>query len=412
MKIPAVAKATALTALTTVAISLAFAQSPQPQPATPVPATPGAAQAPASDALPVPPAPDVTGTAWVLMDAASGNVLAGHNIDQQLEPASITKVMTSYVIAAEMAGGKVKGTDQVMMTENAWRKGGAGTDGSYSGFEVNKTAPLLEMEKGMVVQSGNDAAIALAEHVAGTEEAFATLMNQYAQRIGMKNSHFVNATGLPGEGHLTSAHDLALLGRALIHDFPTAYSYNSIKEFTVGPITQPNRNLLLWRDNSVDGIKTGHTSAAGYCLMASAKRGDQRLISVVMGSTSEAKRASDSQALLNWGFRFYETHKLYDPGQAVASQKVWKGQAEELKLGVAEPLLVTVPRGRYEQLKPMMDVPRTLVAPIAKGQAIGTVKVMLDDKVIAQRPLVAIEGVEQAGFFKRLWDEFWMWWGE
>ncbi|MBB1060884.1 D-alanyl-D-alanine carboxypeptidase family protein [Marilutibacter spongiae] len=412
MKIPAVAKATALTALTTVAISLAFAQSPQPQPATPVPATPGAAQAPASDALPVPPAPDVTGTAWVLMDAASGNVLAGHNIDQQLEPASITKVMTSYVIAAEMAGGKVKGTDQVMMTENAWRKGGAGTDGSYSGFEVNKTAPLLEMEKGMVVQSGNDAAIALAEHVAGTEEAFATLMNQYAQRIGMKNSHFVNATGLPGEGHLTSAHDLALLGRALIHDFPTAYSYNSIKEFTVGPITQPNRNLLLWRDNSVDGIKTGHTSAAGYCLMASAKRGDQRLISVVMGSTSEAKRASDSQALLNWGFRFYETHKLYDPGQAVASQKVWKGQAEEVKLGVAEPLLVTVPRGRYEQLKPMMDMPRTLVAPIAKGQAIGTVKVMLDDKVIAQRPLVAIEAVEQAGFFKRLWDEFWMWWGE
>ncbi|GAB3340695.1 D-alanyl-D-alanine carboxypeptidase family protein [Marilutibacter aestuarii] len=412
MKIPAVAKATALTALTTVAISLAFAQSPQPQPATPVPATPGTAQAPASDALPVPPAPEVTGTAWVLMDAASGNVLAGHNIDQQLEPASITKVMTSYVIAAEMAGGKVKATDQVMMTENAWRKGGAGTDGSYSGFEVNKTAPLLEMEKGMVVQSGNDAAIALAEHVAGTEEAFATLMNQYAQRIGMKNSHFANATGLPDEGHLTSAHDLALLGRALINDFPTAYSYNSIKEFTVGPITQPNRNLLLWRDNSVDGIKTGHTSAAGYCLMASAKRGDQRLISVVMGSTSEAKRASDSQALLNWGFRFYETHKLYDTAQAVASQKVWKGQAEEVKLGVAEPLLVTVPRGRYEQLKPMMDVPRTLVAPIAKGQAIGTVKVMLDDKVIAQRPLVAIEGVEQAGFFKRLWDEFWMWWGE
>lgn len=409
MKIPATAKAVALATFTTVAIGLAFAQTPQPQPAQPVPAP---AQAPASDAMPVPPAPEITGTAWVLMDAASGNVLAGHNIDQPVEPASITKVMTSYVIAAEMAGGKVAETDQVMMTENAWRKGGAGTDGSYSGFEVNQTAPLLEMEKGMVVQSGNDAAIALAEHVAGTEAAFATLMNTYAQRIGMKNSNFMNATGLPDEGHVTTARDLALLGRALIHDHPKAYSYNSIKEYTVGPITQPNRNLLLWRDDSVDGIKTGHTSAAGYCLMASAMRGDQRLISVVMGSTSEAKRASDSQALLNWGFRFYETHKLYDVGQVVASQRTWKGKAEEVQLGVAEPLLVTVPRGRYEQLKPMMDVPSSLVAPIEKGQAIGTVKVMLDDKVIAQRPLVAVEAVEQAGFFKRLWDEFWMWWGE
>ena len=394
-----------LATLATFAVGLALAQSPQP--ATPQPA---AAQPAASDALPVPPPPEVTGTAWVLMDAASGNVLAGENYDQQLEPASITKVMTSYVIAAEMAAGKVSRDDQVMMTENAWRTGGAGTDGSYSGFEVNQSAPLLEMEKGMVVQSGNDAAIALAEHVAGSEQAFAALMNQYAQRIGMEKSHFVNATGLPGEGHITSARDLALLGRALIRDYPEAYSYNKIKEFTVGNITQPNRNVLLWRDASVDGIKTGHTSAAGYCLMASAKRGDQRLISVVMGSTSESQRARDSQALLNWGFRFYETHEMYKAGAQVAQQKVWKGQENEVRLGLAEPLLVTVPRGRYEQLKPMMDVPATLVAPIEKGQAIGTVKVMLDDKVIAQRPLVAIDGIEQAGFFKRLWHELLMWW--
>ena len=394
-----------LATLATFAVGLALAQSPQP--ATPQPA---AAQPAASDALPVPPPPEVTGTAWVLMDAASGNVLAGENYDQQLEPASITKVMTSYVIAAEMAAGKVSRDDQVMMTENAWRTGGAGTDGSYSGFEVNQSAPLLEMEKGMVVQSGNDAAIALAEHVAGSEQAFAALMNQYAQRIGMEKSHFVNATGLPGEGHITSARDLALLGRALIRDYPEAYSYNKIKEFTVGDITQPNRNVLLWRDASVDGIKTGHTSAAGYCLMASAKRGDQRLISVVMGSTSESQRARDSQALLNWGFRFYETHEMYKAGAQVAQQKVWKGQENEVRLGLAEPLLVTVPRGRYEQLKPMMDVPATLVAPIEKGQAIGTVKVMLDDKVIAQRPLVAIDGIEQAGFFKRLWHELLMWW--
>ena len=257
MKVPAVLRAIGLAALTTFTVGMAFAQQPAPAPKP-------AAQAPASDALPVPPPPEVAGTAWIVMDAASGNVLAGENIDQPLEPASITKVMTSYVIAAEMAGGKVSEDDQVMMTEHAWRTGGAGTDGSYSGFEVNKTAPLVQMEKGMVVQSGNDAAIALAEHVAGSEEAFAALMNAYAKRIGMKDTHFVNPHGLPNDDHYSTAYDLALLGRALIRDYPKAYSYNKIKEFTVGPITQPNRNVLLWRDKSVDGIKTGHTSNAGY----------------------------------------------------------------------------------------------------------------------------------------------------
>ncbi|KRB11615.1 D-alanyl-D-alanine carboxypeptidase [Lysobacter sp. Root690] len=397
--------------LVTLGAGFASAQTPAAKPAAaPAAATPAAALPPASDSLPVPPPPQIQGTAWVLIDAASGNILASHNPDLRVEPASITKVMTSYVIAAELKGGKVKDTDQVMMTENAWRKGGAATDGSYSGFAVNQTAPLVEMEKGMVVQSGNDAAIALAEHVAGSEDAFAALMNQYAARIGLKNSHFVNPHGLSQENHYSTAHDLALLGRALIHDFPVAYSYNKIKELKVGPITQPNRNLLLWRDNTVDGIKTGHHSKAGYCLMASALRGDQRLISVVMGSTSEAQRATDSQALLNWGFRFYETHKLYDTSKVIAQQKVWKGQTAEVQLGVAEPLLVTVPRGKYPLLKPSMDVPKSLVAPIKKGQAIGTVKVMLDGKVIAQRPLVAMAAVEEGGFFKRLWDEFWMWW--
>lgn len=401
MKVPALARAAVLAATTTLVAGLAIAQT-TPTPRTQLP--------PASQSLPVPPPPQITASAWVLMDAASGNVLAGENYDQRLEPASITKVMTSYVIAAEMAAGKVKPDDQVMMTENAWRVGGAGTDGSYSGFEVNKTAPLLEMEKGMVVQSGNDAAIALAEHVAGSTDAFAALMNQYAQRIGLKNTHWVNPTGLSAPEHYSTAHDLALLGRALVHDYPVAYSYNKIKEFTVGPITQPNRNLLLWRDPSVDGIKTGHHSGAGYCLMASAKRGDQRLISVVMGSSSENQRAVDSQALLNWGFRFFETHNLYDAGKAIAKQKVWKGASDEVQLGVAEPLLVTVQRGKYDQLKPTMDVPRQLVAPIAKGQKIGSVKVTLDGKVVAERPLVALNAVEQGGFFKRLWDEFWMWW--
>ncbi|MEH6422463.1 D-alanyl-D-alanine carboxypeptidase family protein [Pseudomonas sp. CGJS7] len=403
-------RAAAFAALTSAFLATAVAGFASAQAPAAKPAPAAAALPPASDALPVPPPPQIQGTAWVLMDAASGNILASQNPDLRVEPASITKVMTSYVIAAEMAGGKVKDTDQVMMTENAWRKGGAATDGSYSGFAVNTTAPLVEMEKGMVVQSGNDAAIALAEHVAGSEDAFAALMNQYAARIGLKNSHFMNPHGLSQENHYSTAHDLALLGRALIRDFPVAYSYNKIKELKVGPITQPNRNLLLWRDSTVDGIKTGHHSKAGYCLMASAQRGEQRLISVVMGSTSEAQRATDSQALLNWGFRFFETHKLYDAGKQVAKQKVWKGQSAEVQLGVAQPMLVTVPRGKYAQLKPSMDVPKTLVAPIKKGQAIGTVKVMLDGKVVAQRPLVAIAAVEEGGFFKRLWDEFWMWW--
>ncbi|WP_202845337.1 D-alanyl-D-alanine carboxypeptidase family protein [Luteimonas saliphila] len=403
MKPAAVSRRIAVAALAILAVGWALAQD-QPQPAS--------APAPAalSDNLPTPPPPSVTGTAWLLMDYASGQVLAGENIDQRVEPASITKVLTSYVIAAEMKAGKIKPDDPVMMTENAWRKGGAGTDGSYSGFPVNQTAPLLEMEKGMVVQSGNDAAIALAEHVAGSEEAFAALMNAYAQRIGMKNSSFVNSHGLSEPEHYSTPRDLALLGRAMVRDFPEEYAYNKLKEYTVGPITQRNRNLLLWRDPSVDGIKTGHHSGAGYCLLASARRGDQRLISVVMGSTGEAQRATDSLALLNWGFRFHETHRLYDAGKAISTQKVWKGAENELQLGVAAPLLVSLPRGKYDQLKPSMDVPQALVAPIAKGQAIGKVRVTLDGKVVAERPLVALQAVEEAGFFKRLWHEFLMWW--
>ncbi|MGR4875408.1 D-alanyl-D-alanine carboxypeptidase family protein [Pseudoxanthomonas sp. LARHCG66] len=391
-----------LAALATTAMGLAIAQTPAP--------TPQPAAAPASAAVAIPPAPTPTATAWVLMDYITGQVLAGENYNERVEPASITKVMTSYVLAAEQKNGKIKPTDQVMMSERAWREGGAGTDGSYSGFAVNKTASLLDMETGMAVQSGNDAAIALAEHAAGSQEAFAALMNNYAAQIGMKGSHFANAHGLSAPEHYSTAYDLALLGRALIREYPEQYAFNKIKEFTVGAITQPNRNLLLWRDPSVDGIKTGHHSAAGYCLMSSAKRGDQRLIAVVMGSTSEKQRADDSLALLNWGFRFYETHRLYEPGKAIATQRVWKGKTKDVQLGVAQPMLVSVPRGRYDDLKPTMDVPKTLVAPITAGQAIGTVKVTLDGKVVAQSQLVAITAIEEAGFFKRLWDAFWMWW--
>lgn len=375
------------------------------------PAAAPAAAKPAPPPLAIPDAPKpVTAKAWLVMDDATGKVLAGENIDLRLEPASITKVMTSYVIAAELQAKRIKSTDQVMMSENAWRTGGAGTDGSYSGFEVNKTAPLEQMEMGMVIQSGNDAAIALAEHVAGSEAAFATLMNDYAKRIGLKNTHFVNATGLSAEGHYSTARDLALLGRALIRDFPGQYAFNKVREFTVGPITQRNRNLLLWRDDSVDGIKTGHHSGAGYCLLSSAKRGDQRLISVILQAKSEEERAVDSLALLNWGFRFHETHRLYQADAAIATHKVWKGTTDVVKLGLDQPLLVSTARGRYAELKPLMDVPKTLVAPIKAGQKIGTVRVMLDGKVVMEAPLVALEGVAEAGFFKRLWHDFLMWW--
>ncbi|WP_295913819.1 D-alanyl-D-alanine carboxypeptidase family protein [uncultured Xanthomonas sp.] len=393
----------AVAAVATFAVGLVSAQTPGPVPAPP------AAAAPATVAIPPAPKPAVS-KSWVLMDYATGQVLAGENEHERVAPASITKVMTSYVIAAELKLGKITRDDQVMLSERAWREGGAGTDGSYSGFPVNKTARLEDMEKGMAIQSGNDAAIALAEHTAGSEEAFASLMNEYAKKIGMTGSHFVNAHGLSADGHYTTAYDLALLGRAMVRDYPETYAYNKIKEFRVGDITQPNRNLLLWRDPSVDGIKTGHTSEAGYCLLSSAKRGDQRLIAVVMGDSSEKQRAEDSLALLNWGFRFFETHSLYEPGKQVAQQRVWKGTEKQVLLGVAQPLLVSVPRGRYNELKPAIEVPKTLEAPIKQGQQIGMVKVSLDGKVVAQAPLVALKAVDEAGFFKRLWDSFWMWW--
>ncbi|MFC4729872.1 D-alanyl-D-alanine carboxypeptidase family protein [Coralloluteibacterium thermophilus] len=400
-----------------VAAALAFgahAQTPQPTPVpTPVP-QPGA-PAPAAGPVQIPAAPASSGAAWLVMDYESGQILAGDNIDTPLDPASITKVMTTYVVAAELAAGKVALDDQVLISERAWREGGAGTDGSYSGFDVNTRAPLEEVLKGMVVQSGNDASIALAEHIAGTEEAFAQLMNSYAQRLGMTNSHFVNSHGLTAPGHQMSARDIAILGRALIRDFPEHYALHAIKEYTHNNIRQYNRNGLLWKDSTVDGIKTGHTSAAGYCLLASAKRGDQRLLSVVMGiqgSRTEGfrRREGDSLALLNWGFRFYETQKLYDAQVKIADQRVWKGTANSVDLGLAEPLLVSLPRGRYEELQATMDVPTRLVAPIAQGQQVGTVRVRLDGEVVAERPLIALSDVSEAGFFGRLYDDFWMWW--
>lgn len=385
--------------LAALATTPAIAQVPAPNPQ---PAAPAAA--------PTPPPPTLSAKSFVLMDFASGQVLAAREPEMPVEPASITKVMTSYIVAAELANGKVKPTDEVFISENAWRTGGAGTDGSTSFLQVNSRAPLEVLLRGMVVQSGNDASIALAEHVAGSEETFAALMNDYAARLGMTGSHFANATGLPADGHVTTALDVARLGRALIRDYPEHYKQYSIKEFTWNGITQHNRNTLLWRDPSVDGIKTGHTSRAGYCLASSAKRGDMRLVAVVMGTAGEKVRADESQALLNYGFRFFESQTLYKAGAEVAAPDLWKGEAPKAKLGLAADAQVTIPRGSYGRLQATVNVPKPLLAPLAQGQQVGNLSVKLDDQVVFEAPLVALEAYEEGGFFKRLGDAAILWW--
>jgi len=416
-----------LTAITA-SIALVFATHclAQPTPAAATPqATPQAAAQPMPDvpkvSLPAPgptpmsPAPTPPGSAWLVMDYASGRVLAGENIDAPLDPASITKVMTSYVLAAEMAAGRVKAEDEVLISENAWRSGGAGTDGSFSALAVGSRVKLSDIELGLVVQSGNDAAIAIAEHVAGSEAAFADMMNRYAKSLGMNQSNFANAHGLTAEGHHMSAHDIAILSAALIRNFPDHYAHYAIKEYTYSGIKQYNRNGLLWKDDSVDGVKTGHTTAAGYCLAASAERSGQRLISVVMGiqgSRAEGfrQREDSNLALLNWAFRHFETHTLYAANTAVATSKLWKGELTEMPVGVAEDVIATIPRGRYAELAASLDIPPQLVAPITKGQTIGTLRVALDGEPVAERPLIALADAPEAGFFSRQWDGVMMWW--
>jgi D-alanyl-D-alanine carboxypeptidase (penicillin-binding protein 5/6) len=373
------------------------------------PPTPPPVPRPVVPEVPVPPPPDVDGQAWVLMDYATGQILASKALDERVEPASITKIMTDYVVSAEVANGKVHMDDQVFISENAWRGGGAGTDGSTSFLKVNSKVPLKDLLYGLIIQSGNDAAIALAEHTAGSEQAFAGLMNAYAKQLGMVNTHFSNASGYPVPDHYTTAHDIALLSRALIHDFPEDYAISAIKEFQWNGITQHNRNTLLWRDPSVDGIKTGHTAAAGYCLAASAKQGDARMIAIVMHASSEKARADSALSLLNYGFRFYETHKLYDASKPLATPKLWKGAENQLPIGVSENVLVTVKRGDYDKLKASMDIPATLIAPFKKGQQVGTLRVTLDGQPVETLPLVALAEAPEGGFFARLWDSIMLW---
>lgn len=359
---------------------------------------------PAAGPMPVPAAPQLGSTSYILVDFNSLDVLVEQNADERVEPASITKLMTSYVVFQELAKGELTLDETVVVSENAWRMGG-----SRMFIDPAMTPTVEQLIRGMIIQSGNDACVALAEHIAGSEEAFSGLMNHYAEELGMTGTHFENSTGWPSEQHYTTARDIATLSAAIIRDFPEYYAWYSEKEFTFNEIRQHNRNTLLWRDPAIDGLKTGHTEGAGYCLAASAMRDGMRLISVVMGSTSETARASESQSLLNYGFRFFETVQLYQAGTELAVGKVWKGTVDEVSLGLAAPLFVTIPRGRYEELDGQVELQPELSAPLEEGTAVGSITVRLGDDLVASRDLTTLSAVEAAGFFGRTWDGLRLW---
>lgn len=349
----------------------------------------------ANAATPIPAPPQVAAKNYILVDFNSGHLLAEKDADAQVEPASITKLMTAYVIYRELDSGRMSLDDMVTISEKAWRMGG-----SRMYVEVGKQVSVRELMKGLVIQSGNDATVALAEHIAGTEDAFVQLMNEYAAQLGMTNTMFVNSTGWPAEGHLTTARDIAKLAVAVIDEFPEHYSWYKEKVYTYNNIKQYNRNKLLWRDNSVDGIKTGHTESAGYCLVSSAIRSDMRLVAVVLGTDSEKARASVSQSLLSYGFRFFETHRLYAAGEVLNRSRVWKGDTENVSLGLLDDLYVTIPRGSYKSLEAVMDVDANIQAPLEKGSQHGAVRVTMNEEEIALAPLVALDAIGEGSIIQ------------
>jgi D-alanyl-D-alanine carboxypeptidase (penicillin-binding protein 5/6) len=351
-------------------------------------------------ATPVPKAPAIAAKGYLLEDFHSGQPIAEKNADQPMEPASITKLMTAYVVFTEIRNGSLGLSDKVRISEKAWR-----TEGSRMFVEVNTQVSVADLLKGMIIQSGNDATVALAEQIAGTEESFAALMNHHAKELGMTQSNFVNSTGLPHKDHYTTARDIARISRAMIKEFPEYYQWYSEREFTYNDITQYNRNKLLWRDESVDGLKTGHTESAGYCLVTSAERDGMRLISVVLGTNSEEARADATQSLLNYGFRFFETHKLYDADNKLTTARVWKGATESVDLGLDATLYVTIPRGEYKNLDAAMQLQEQIIAPVSQGQALGQVVVRLGDKLVSEKELVALQAVEEGTFWQRIVDE-------
>jgi len=348
----------------------------------------------------IPSAPNIAAEAYLVIDFNSGHVLAEKRADERVEPASLTKIMTGFVVINELANGNMSLDDMVTISKKAWKM-----PGSKMFIEVGKQVSVKDLMKGMVIQSGNDASVALAEHIAGSEEVFAQLMNKYAKSLGMTQTNYMNATGLPHPEHYTSAADLGILTKALITKFPEEYKWYSEKKFTFNGITQYNRNKLLWQDPTVDGLKTGHTESAGYCLVSSAKREETRLITVVLGTSSSKMRIQESQKLLNYGFRFFETHKLYSAQQRLNDVKVWEGTRDVIGVGLAEDLYITIPRGQYKNIKIESSVHPEIKAPIEAGQNLGTLHITLGTENIVEQELVALDAVEEGSFFKKLLDQ-------
>ena len=354
----------------------------------------------------VPTPPELNLTSYILMDATTGKILAESNSNSQIEPASMTKVMTGYIVADQIEQDMISNDDNVLISRKAWKM-----EGSRMFIEVGKKVSVLDLLKGIMIQSGNDASVAIAEYVGGTEDGFVDLMNAYAGAIGMNNSYFTNSTGLPSEGHLTSASDLAILTSKFITNFPDIYSLFKEKEFEYGGITgnKYNRNKLLWRDETSDGVKTGHTSSAGYCLIGSAKRANMRLITVVAGSDSSNNSFSDTQRLLEYGFRFYATQKYFEINKEYTTSKVWGGKIDTLSLGVKEDISITLPRTSFKDIKVNYKVKNNVQAPITKGQEIGTLEIISNNEIVLTSSLIALEEVEAKGFFGRLWSRFVLW---
>ena len=349
----------------------------------------------------MPSPPQLAASSYILIDADSGKIIVESNADERLPPASLTKMMTSYIVSSELVKGNISSDDAVPISVKAWRMGG-----SKMFIREGTTVPVKDLLKGVIIQSGNDASVALAEFVAGDEGAFAEVMNQQASLLGMQQTHFVNATGWPAKGHLTTARDLSLLATSLIRDFPDHYTLYSQKEFTFNGIKQPNRNGLLWRDASVDGLKTGHTNEAGYCLVASAKRDDMRLVSVVMGAASSRGREQETQKLLSYGFRYYETHQLFNAEQVINSPRLWAGASPSLDLVLADPIVLTIPRGQRDNLQVTIEVDNNIVAPIVAGQSYGVLNISHNGEVLEQRELLAANNIDSAALLSRLWDHF------
>ena len=352
----------------------------------------------------VPNAPELDLKSYILIEPNTNTVIAEFNSSDLIEPASMTKVMTGYVVSDQIKNELISLNDQVLISEKAWKM-----EGSKMFIEVGKKVSILDLLKGIIIQSGNDASVAIAEYVGGTEDGFVDLMNSYAGALGMNDTNYINSTGLPAEGHLTSARDLATLTAKFINNFPDEYALYKEKQYTFNNIKQLNRNKLLWRDESSDGVKTGHTSTAGYCLIGSAERGNMRLITVVAGSDSDNDRFLSTQRLLEYGFRFYATQKYFDPNKEYVSAKVWGGRSEQIQLGVSDEISITLPRTSFKDVKVDYEYKSNVQAPITKGQVMGSLNIISDGEVVKTADLIALDNVEAKGFFGRLWSSFVLW---